>query len=1443
LQKLDKHEEAITWYDKALEIDPENLYSLSYKSVALHRLFRLEEAVEYYYKVSDINATDANAWVNLGLCLYDLDRYEQSLDSFSNALLIDPRHLRALFNMGRSLSELEKYEKAIQYYDKVLDIEPNYVPALYKKSEALTRLGRREESASYLSKASKIDPNYHFHELLDRSLELISVGRRNEALEIILKAQSIVDTYNIHSLNNLGTLVEKMGKHQEAIEWYDKALALNPQFIISLYNKGSCLQQLGNHKEALECYDKVLEVEPNHLLAIFNKGQCLENLGNHKEALECYDKVLDIDPNFPGLLFKKGKEMTESGKHEEAIEYFDKILSINPNDEVALRKKVMSLNQLRRYEETINCYDKLLELNPEETNEILLEKGRSLTQLGENSEAIECYDTVLSNNSNNIEALHGKGLNLHVLRKPDDALACYDKALSIDAQNATILGAKGALFESMRNYGEAIKCYDKALSIDPNEFHASINKPKVLDILKKEEEYLEPINDDEHKSHGEIISKALVSELPDRWMLLLDGIMKFGLRLPYTISSARESAFRRNDQEIADAFQKLYDEYFAVLKLWLAGDLPPRTIDERERRVRIAMEIIHRRLFDSFGLRIPALAILSLPTGHPLRDKELARQALHRHMEVNTDPTEVLLAISGLLKYEMESAEKLMNLIQKGVDMLAQVRDSAARSDFLLSAFQVCINGVYGVHFAVHSLRLEDNLIANRLRQRWLGASEKIFQIMEKEELGSREKNNVAGLLAEAKREYAKAADYYSQNVDLTNPTEEFLQLRGAFEAGRLFNLVGQYKKVIEILTPYIEIFERMYLLAVEDSEVLESGSNFVRAVTDLSFAYAAENEWEKSINYLNRSNSLRLRFLSILRGSNHGSRLLEIQTALYTMSRGLRPRLDSIDIPKGLDWIGQRVSLISKAQEEYRKTMLEFDASLVESPTISQMSSMLGKHEAAVVLGMLPKGLLIAIFVNGDRTTPSGHFLLEEWPIERLAQIFVGRQNNGWLDALSGSRPPDVKKGLEKLLQEIEHIFGDKLISFFKDKKIHKITIIPHRWLHMVPYWALDSLKNFEIMVAPDTTSFMNSTRNVMIQKRGVLVVSDPTEDLAISVAEADSLKHNLDKLNFEVKHLNRELATEENVIKALKGTSILHFCGHGRTDPFNWRRTSLYLSYDGEKFHFVDPIVSNLPRSTVWTQSKTGERFADIDGVGRIYEKLFYTDTKHETPHRETGRYAQMMDSSPRNASPHEPTKTEPGSLIERRLEYSESGTLYALYVSDGHEERRIILAELLTTEDIMFGSNLKDCKLAFLSACESGGVSVDARVDEYSGVPAAMHLAGVSVVVATLWPVDEVFTALYVNLFYEEFARTPKSISLLDVIKNIRHRLQKMKKEEAAALLDDMSRRTSYIGIKGLLRMQSNRILKSKEPFPFHHPYYWASFFIAGKEKLFFEEAEVL
>jgi CHAT domain-containing protein len=121
--------------------------------------------------------------------------------------------------------------------------------------------------------------------------------------------------------------------------------------------------------------------------------------------------------------------------------------------------------------------------------------------------------------------------------------------------------------------------------------------------------------------------------------------------------------------------------------------------------------------------------------------------------------------------------------------------------------------------------------------------------------------------------------------------------------------------------------------------------------------------------------------------------------------------------------------------------------------------------------------------------------------------------------------------------------------------------------------------------------------------------------------------------------------------------------------------------------------------------------------------------------------------------------------------------------------------------------------------------------------------MHLAGVSVVVATLWPVDEVFTALYVNLFYEEFARTPKSISLLDVIKNIRHRLQKMKKEEAAALLDDMSRRTSYIGIKGLLRMQSNRILKSKEPFPFHHPYYWASFFIAGKEKLFFEEAEVL
>jgi tetratricopeptide (TPR) repeat protein len=105
--KLGNYTEAITYYDKALAIDPKDTKALYYKGAALDSLGNLTGAIVYYDKVLAINATD----------------------------------IGALNDKGLSLSRLGKNAEAIVYYDKVLAINATDTRALYNKGLALDRLG------------------------------------------------------------------------------------------------------------------------------------------------------------------------------------------------------------------------------------------------------------------------------------------------------------------------------------------------------------------------------------------------------------------------------------------------------------------------------------------------------------------------------------------------------------------------------------------------------------------------------------------------------------------------------------------------------------------------------------------------------------------------------------------------------------------------------------------------------------------------------------------------------------------------------------------------------------------------------------------------------------------------------------------------------------------------------------------------------------------------------------------------------------------------------------------------------------------------------------------------------------------------------------------------------------------------------------------------------
>src|SRR5260221_210168 len=112
LKRLKRYEEAITAYDQAIRLDPNN-------------------AVTYYHKAN---------------CFQSLKRYEEALTAYDQAIRLNPNDARAYYDKGNSLNDLQRYEEALTVYDQAIRLDPNHALAYYDKGDCLRRLKRYEEA-------------------------------------------------------------------------------------------------------------------------------------------------------------------------------------------------------------------------------------------------------------------------------------------------------------------------------------------------------------------------------------------------------------------------------------------------------------------------------------------------------------------------------------------------------------------------------------------------------------------------------------------------------------------------------------------------------------------------------------------------------------------------------------------------------------------------------------------------------------------------------------------------------------------------------------------------------------------------------------------------------------------------------------------------------------------------------------------------------------------------------------------------------------------------------------------------------------------------------------------------------------------------------------------------------------------------------------------------
>ncbi len=262
-------QEALTFYLKAIEMDPGSVGAGAYNQIGFLHLYagRRDEAREAFRSALAIDALDATAHDGLANILKLEGKVAQAMAELELALRFDPNQPRALSTLASLISQRGDQEKSLKLCQRAVEVAPRFAPALNNLGLIYRRRNNLQLAEKYYLEAIKIEP-------------------RLDAAHV-----------------NLAQLYTRQGKRDKALEEFRRAVAVNPRNPnpIALANLGVYHFNKQEPAAALVYYQRALKVDPDYALVHKYIASIYSLKDWDRPDLVAYHvgRSLDLDPRQP----------------------------------------------------------------------------------------------------------------------------------------------------------------------------------------------------------------------------------------------------------------------------------------------------------------------------------------------------------------------------------------------------------------------------------------------------------------------------------------------------------------------------------------------------------------------------------------------------------------------------------------------------------------------------------------------------------------------------------------------------------------------------------------------------------------------------------------------------------------------------------------------------------------------------------------------------------------------------------------------------------------------------------------------------------------------------------------------------------------------------------------------------------------------------------------
>lgn len=324
LYELNRYEDALNAYSKALDLRSDYPQAWKGQGDALLSLQRSEEALDAYDRAIQIQPNYSLAWIGRGKALDRLQRHTEAIDALNQAISLQPNSLEAWETKGNVQIKLEQYSDAISSFERLLELDPNIAFAWYRRGWALQNLRQYEEAVTSYQQALELQPDF------DRAWY------------------------------QQGNAFINLQDFESAIASYDQAVQFNPKFALAWYSKGTTLNSLRRYEEAIPAFDNAIKYKSNYYEAWYHRGWSFHQLQRYAEAVNSYEKALQIRNNDAQGWYNQGNALYNLREYSRALASYNKALAIAPSRHEIWNSKGNVLSSLERYPEAIQAYDEAL---------------------------------------------------------------------------------------------------------------------------------------------------------------------------------------------------------------------------------------------------------------------------------------------------------------------------------------------------------------------------------------------------------------------------------------------------------------------------------------------------------------------------------------------------------------------------------------------------------------------------------------------------------------------------------------------------------------------------------------------------------------------------------------------------------------------------------------------------------------------------------------------------------------------------------------------------------------------------------------------------------------------------------------------------------------------------------------------------------------------------